>query len=135
MPSRDERNEVAPPPAGRIAGIGWGLAAGLAAATGALIGRKAIVQARVGHGHSLKHRALDMAASIMQPKYPIEAITTFLNGFHFYADDMGRQIDGLEAAGPQPASPAFEGRQRSRRTGADAGGDAKVSDQKWLQCS
>ena len=29
----------------------------------------------------------------MQPKYPIEAISTFLNGFHFYADDMGRQIE------------------------------------------
>lgn len=75
----------------RTAAFGWGLAAGIAAATGTLIGRKAVMQARVGRGHSLKHRALDLAASVMQPKYPIEAISTFLNGFHFYADDMGRQ--------------------------------------------
>ena len=60
---------------------------------GALVGRKALMQASVGKGHSVKHRALDLAASIMQPKYPIEAISTFLNGFHFYADDMGRQIE------------------------------------------
>src|SRR5437660_5511753 len=51
------------------------------------------MQASVGKGHSIKHRALDLAASVMQPKYPIEAISTFLNGFHFYADDMGRQIE------------------------------------------
>ena len=60
---------------------------------GVLVGRKALVQAKVGRGHSMKHRALDLAASVMQPKYPIEAVSTFLNGFHFYADDMGRQIE------------------------------------------
>ena len=93
MLSRDEQNEVARRPSGRIPAFAWGLAAGIAAAAGLLIGRKAVTQANVGQGHSIKHRALDMAASIMQPKYPIEAITTFLNGFHFYADDMGRQIE------------------------------------------
>ena len=73
--------------------FGWGLAAGIGAAMGVLVGRKALVQAKVGRGHSMKHRALDLAASVMQPKYPIEAVSTFLNGFHFYADDMGRQIE------------------------------------------
>jgi Protein of unknown function (DUF1264) len=73
--------------------FGWGVAAGIGAAMGALVGRKALMQASVGKGHSIKHRALDLAASVMQPKYPIEAISTFLNGFHFYADDMGRQIE------------------------------------------
>lgn len=29
----------------------------------------------------------------MQQKYPLDAISTFLNGFHFYADDMGRQVE------------------------------------------
>lgn len=73
--------------------FGWGVATGLVAALGALGGRQAMAQARVGHGHSLKHRALDLAASVMQPKYPLEAMSTYLNGIHFYADDMGRQVE------------------------------------------
>jgi hypothetical protein len=48
---------------------------------------------------------------------------------------VSRQIDCLEAAGLQSTPSAFERRQRSRRTGADAAGNAKVSDQKWMQCS
>jgi hypothetical protein len=76
-----------------LGSFGWGVAAGLAATVGALLGRRAIAQAKVGHGHTLKHRALDFAASIMQQKYPLDAMSTFLNGFHFYADDMGRQIE------------------------------------------
>lgn len=71
----------------------WGLAAGLSAAAGMLLGRKAVAQAKVGQGHPLKHRALDLAASVMQPKYPLDALSTFLNGIHFYADDMGRQVE------------------------------------------
>jgi hypothetical protein len=46
-----------------------------------------------GHGHSLKHRVLDAASAIMQRKYPVEAMSTYLNGFHMYADDMGRQVE------------------------------------------
>jgi hypothetical protein len=42
-----------------------------------LLGRKAVAQAEVGHGHPLKHRALDLAVSFMQPKYPLDALTTF----------------------------------------------------------
>src|SRR3954447_2647078 len=98
MTSSETRNELAGAggnnvPSPRGIACGWGLAAGIGAAMGALVGRKALMQASVGKGHSIKHRALDLAASIMQPKYPIEAISTFLNGFHFYADDMGRQIE------------------------------------------
>src|SRR5690242_21328415 len=73
--------------------FGWGVIAGVAASVGAVIGRKAAAQANVGHGHSLKHRTLDLAASVMQRKYPLDAMSTFLNGFHFYADDMGRQVE------------------------------------------
>jgi hypothetical protein len=76
-----------------VAAWGWGFASGLAATTATLLGRKVWAQAKLGQGHPLKHRALDLAASVMQPKYPIEAIATFLNGFHFYADDMGRQVE------------------------------------------
>ena len=75
----------------RSASIGF--AAGLAAAAGLVLGRKAAVTAKVGHGHSLKHRMLDMASGAMQRKYPLEAMSTYLNGFHFYADDMGRQVE------------------------------------------
>ena len=73
--------------------FGLGAAAGLATAAGLLLGRKTSAQASVGHGHSLKHWALDIAAGVMQPKYPLEAMSTYLNGFHFYADDMGRQVE------------------------------------------
>jgi hypothetical protein len=34
-----------------------------------------------------------MAAGAMQRKIPLEAMTTYLNGFHMYADDMGRQVE------------------------------------------
>jgi hypothetical protein len=73
--------------------FGWGMIAGVAAALGIAVGRRAAAQAKVGHGHSLKHRTLDLAASVMQHKYPLDAMSTFLNGFHFYADDMGRQVE------------------------------------------
>ena len=58
-----------------------------------LIGRKAVAAVKVGKGHALKHRVLDMAAGAIQPKYPVTAMSTYLNGFHMYADDMGRQVE------------------------------------------
>ena len=70
-----------------------GMAAGVAAAVAYTIGRKAAAQAQVGEGHSLKHRALDFAAGLMQRKHPLDAMSTYLNGFHFYADNMGRQVE------------------------------------------
>ncbi|MBN8874279.1 MAG: OBAP family protein [Rhodospirillales bacterium] len=73
--------------------FGWGVMAGLVAAGAAWIGRKGAMQAQVGHGHSPMHRALDLASAAMQPKYPMEALSTWLNGMHFYADDMGRQVE------------------------------------------
>ncbi|HEX2943116.1 MAG TPA: OBAP family protein [Rhodopila sp.] len=86
-----QRREYAPPSRGN--GFIWGLAAGLGSAAAGLLGRKALMHAQVGHGHSAKHRALDLAAAVMQPKYPLEAVSTYLNGFHFYADEMGRQVE------------------------------------------
>jgi hypothetical protein len=35
----------------------------------------------------------DMTANLRQTKRPIEAMSEFLNGFHFYADDLGRQVE------------------------------------------
>jgi len=70
-----------------------GVVAGLAAAAGVLIARRANAIASVGEGHSAKHRLLDLAAGVVQPKYPMQAMSTWLNGFHMYADDMGRQVE------------------------------------------
>jgi hypothetical protein len=58
-----------------------------------MLGRKAVTTARIGQGHPLKHRVLDIAAGAMQRKYPVDAMSTFLNGFHMYADEMGRQVE------------------------------------------
>src|SRR4051812_21357436 len=74
-------------------GLGVGLVSGLATSVGVLLGRKILTNAKVGRGHPLKHRVLDLAAGAMQPKYPLQAMSTYLNGFHMYADDMGRQVE------------------------------------------
>ena len=81
-------------PGRRLAGsIGIGAATGVATAAGVLFGRKAVTQAQIGQGHPLKHRVLDLASGAIQKKYPLDAMSTFLNGFHMYADDMGRQVE------------------------------------------
>jgi len=36
---------------------------------------------------------LDTGADALQSKKPIDAMSEYLNGFHFYADDMGRQVE------------------------------------------
>lgn len=76
----------------QLGSVRLGLMAGLAA-TRMLLGRRVVKTASVGEGHSLKHRVLDIAAGAMQRKYPIEAMSTYLNGFHMYADEMGPQVE------------------------------------------
>ncbi len=93
MPRRHDRSCSHGSDRGRAGTLGLGVAAGMATAAGLLFGRKVAVTAKVGKGHPLKHRALDMAAGAMQPKYPLTAMSTYLNGFHMYADDMGRQVE------------------------------------------
>src|SRR5580658_2524153 len=78
---------------GLAASIGIGVAAGVATAVAVMSGRKAAIAAKIGKGHPLKHRVLDVAAGAMQPKYPLSAMSTYLNGFHMYADEMGRQVE------------------------------------------
>lgn len=77
----------------RTGSVGIGVAAGAATAAGLMFGRKAAAAAKTGQGHPLKHRVLDLAAGVIQPKYPLAAMSTYLNGFHMYADDMGRQVE------------------------------------------
>lgn len=46
-----------------------------------------------GAEKSTKSTLLGIGADILQNDSPIGAINMYLNGFHFYADDMGRQIE------------------------------------------
>jgi hypothetical protein len=46
-----------------------------------------------GGDMSTKSHVLGMGADALQGKGPINDINMYLNGFHFYADDMGRQIE------------------------------------------
>lgn len=56
--------------------------------------------ARSGHAdHSpgepkrVETRLLETGAKLLQRRDPLAAMSTYLNGFHFYADDMGRQME------------------------------------------
>lgn len=75
------------------AAFGAGVVTGAAALAVAIVGRKAATAARVGQGHPLKHRLLHLASAVLQRKYPVEAMSTYLNGFHMYADEVGRQVE------------------------------------------
>ncbi|GAB2579440.1 OBAP family protein [Microlunatus antarcticus] len=77
----------------RAGGYGAGLAAGIVLGLGVGVGHKVVGTLKVGKGHSLKHRVLDLACALLQHKYPLDAMSTYLNGFHIYADEMGRQVE------------------------------------------
>ncbi|MFC0410585.1 OBAP family protein [Roseomonas elaeocarpi] len=42
---------------------------------------------------STRSHVLDTGADALQRKAPLDAMSAYLNGFHFYADDMGRQVE------------------------------------------
>lgn len=46
-----------------------------------------------GEPKSAKSRLLEHGADLLQRKHPLSAINMYLDGFHFYADDMGRQVE------------------------------------------
>lgn len=46
-----------------------------------------------GDPKSAKSRILEHGADVLQRKHPLSAINLYLDGFHFYADDMGRQVE------------------------------------------
>ncbi|NHO33922.1 OBAP family protein [Acetobacter fallax] len=73
-------------------------AALVAAPVSAIIGRRADAADKniapvPGSPKTVKSHVLDTAADALQVKKPIDAMSEYLNGFHFYADDMGRQIE------------------------------------------
>ncbi len=72
---------------------GTGALAGLGAAAGLQLGRKVLANLKTGKGHPVKHRALDLASGVMQQKFPLDAMNTYLNGLHLYADELGRQVE------------------------------------------
>jgi hypothetical protein len=64
----------------------------------AIFGRTAVAAEKrptsvPGDPLSMRSHALDTAADAIQPKRPLDAMSEYLNGFHFYADDMGRQVE------------------------------------------
>src|SRR5262245_30071896 len=74
--------------------------AGLLASTGAFLGcswgraqERRAPGAIPGEAQSGMSRMLGLGASLLQRKPPISDINMYLNGFHFYADDMGRQVE------------------------------------------
>ncbi|HQS47730.1 MAG: hypothetical protein B7Y12_00795 [Rhizobiales bacterium 24-66-13] len=71
-----------------VMGLFGGLATSMACACG-----KARAQPITGEERSTKSTVLGMGADMLQSKGPIDTINMYLNGFHFYADDMGRQIE------------------------------------------
>lgn len=79
--------------------FGRGLvASAVAAPLATVFGRKALAQDKAptpvpGAPLSTHSHVLDTAADAIQSKKPIDAMSEYLNGFHFYADDMGRQIE------------------------------------------
>ncbi|WP_238147995.1 OBAP family protein [Rothia halotolerans] len=48
--------------------------------------------ARASRGHPWKHRVLDLGSTLLQRKYPLGAMSTYLDGLHMYADETGRQV-------------------------------------------
>ena len=73
------------------------VASAIAAPMAAILGRKAFAQKTEdpvpGAPLSARSHMLDTAADAVQVKRPIDAMSEYLNGFHFYADDMGRQVE------------------------------------------
>jgi hypothetical protein len=71
-----------------------GIASTLACACGRAIAQSAPQTEPVpGPPPSTKSRILGLGADALQSHAPINSIDMYLNGFHFYADDMGRQIE------------------------------------------
>jgi hypothetical protein len=46
-----------------------------------------------GEAKKTDTRALEVGATLLQSKSPLAAMNLYLDGFHFYADDMGHQME------------------------------------------
>ena len=60
----------------RLSSTALGFAAGLGTAAAVTAARKIALMGAVGKGHPLKHRLLDAASGLVQPKYPMGAMST-----------------------------------------------------------
>ncbi len=74
------------------------VATAVAAPIATILGRTALAQQKKeapvpGAPMSARSHVLDTATDALQSKRPIDAMSEYLNGFHFYADDMGRQVE------------------------------------------
>lgn len=74
------------------------VATAVVAPIAAMLGRTAVAQDNKqapvpGSPVSTRSHMLDTAADAVQVKRPVDAMSAYLNGFHFYADDMGRQVE------------------------------------------
>jgi hypothetical protein len=49
--------------------------------------------AAAGEPQSTRSRVLGAGAAVLQTKAPLNAMDLYLDGFHFYADDMGRPVE------------------------------------------
>jgi len=49
--------------------------------------------AAAGEPPSTQSRVLGAGAAVLQTKAPLNAMNLYLDGFHFYADDMGRPVE------------------------------------------
>lgn len=71
------------------------VAAAITTPIAAIFGRTAFAQNKqdAPAPASTHSHVLDTTADAIQSKRPIDAMSEFLNGFHFYADDIGRQVE------------------------------------------
>ena len=66
---------------------------GLLAGTGRRAAAQGTAPAVPGAPATTKSRVLEAGAVLLQDREPLDAMNMYLDGFHFYADDMGRQVE------------------------------------------
>jgi hypothetical protein len=69
------------------------LACSVWASAGTLVWAAEQERGTPGEEKKFKSRALEAGAELMQDMEPVEALNMYLDGFHFYADDAGHQME------------------------------------------
>ncbi|MCG7309437.1 OBAP family protein [Brachybacterium sp. ACRRE] len=72
--------------------LATGLVLGIGVAAATVTGRKTMSNLRTSRSHPWRHRLLDLGSAFVQRKRPPDAMSTYLDGLHMYADDTGRQV-------------------------------------------
>ncbi|MEW6251261.1 MAG: OBAP family protein [Planctomycetota bacterium] len=79
--------------------VGGAIAVSILAMAGLYFWRRAYTRTTVpgrplpGRAKRTGIRALEAGAALFQGRWPLSAINLYLDGFHFYADDMGHQVE------------------------------------------